>query len=91
MWLKIIAVPLPVLPADGFARKLFPLRRRSKGFEVLKGSTVQRDVGCPNDSAELEQSLLINLILVEQVGVIAKITQEPIQFPQGSFGAIEPT
>ena len=90
MWLKIIAVPQPVLPADGFARKLFPLRRRCKGFEVLKGSAVQRDIGSPNDSAELEQSLLINLILVEQVGVIAEITEEPIQLPEGSFGAVEP-
>ena len=90
MWLKIIAAPQPVLPADGFAGKLFPLHRRGKGFEVLEGSSVQSDMGCPNDSAKLQQSFLINLILVEQVGVITEITQEPIQLPEGSFGAIEP-
>jgi hypothetical protein len=48
-------------------------------------------MGRPHDAAELDESPLIDLILVEQVGVVAKITQEPIQFPEGSFGAIEPT
>ena len=90
MWLKIITAPKLSFSADGFARKLFPLRFGSKGFEVLERPTVQSDMGCPDDSAELWQSLLINLILVEQVGVIAEITQEPIQLPEGSFGAVEP-
>ena len=90
MWLKIITAPEFYFSADGFAGKLLPLRLRSKGFEVLERSTIQRDIGGPDDSAQFQQSLLINLILVEQVGVVAKITQEPIQFPEGSFSAVEP-
>ena len=53
MWLKVIAATQPLLRVDGFAGKLLPLRLRSKGFKVLERPTVQRDVGCPDDSAEL--------------------------------------
>jgi hypothetical protein len=45
----------------------------------------------PNDSAELEESFFIDLILAEQIGVISEITQEPIQLPEGSLGAVQPT
>jgi hypothetical protein len=46
---------------------------------------------CPNDSAKLEQSFFIHLVLAEQIGVIAEIAQKPIELPEGSFGAIQPT
>jgi hypothetical protein len=45
----------------------------------------------PNDSPEVQEGFLIHLVPVEQIGVIAEIAQEPIQLPERSFGAIQPT
>ncbi len=46
--------------------------------------------GGAQNARETEQGLFIHLVSTEQVGVIAEIPQEPIQFPQGLLGAIEP-
>src|ERR1700690_1984680 len=45
----------------------------------------------PNHTAKVQQGFFIHLILAEQVGVIAEITEKPVQFPERSFGAIQPT
>jgi hypothetical protein len=47
-------------------------------------------VRCPKHPAEVQEGLLIHLVSVEQIGVIAEITQEPIQLPEGSFSAVQP-
>jgi len=38
----------------------------------------------------MEESLLIDLVLTEQVGVVAKISEKPAELPQGPFRAIQP-
>ena len=91
MWLKIIAAPSFLFTVDGFAGKFFPLRCGGKGFEVLERPTVPRSRRGPNDSAKIDDSLFVDLILVKQIGVIAEITQEPIQLPERSFGAVQST
>ena len=48
-------------------------------------------MGSPDHAAEIDQGLFVHLILGEQFRVIAEIAQEPIQLPESSFGAIEPT
>ena len=42
------------------------------------------------DTAKVYQGLFIDLILSEEFLVIAKIPQEPIELPEGPFGAVEP-
>ena len=44
----------------------------------------------PDDSAQSEKSFLINFIPAEQLGVIAKVPQEPVELPQGLGRAVEP-
>jgi hypothetical protein len=55
----------------------------------LVGPTVLVGIGSPNNPAEIEESLLINLVPVEQFGVVTKISQEPIQLPKSTFGAVQ--
>jgi hypothetical protein len=43
-----------------------------------------------NDSAKVYERSFIDLISIEQVRVIAKISKEPMEPPQGPFGAIQP-
>jgi hypothetical protein len=46
---------------------------------------------CPNDSAQIQKSFFVNLIATEQIWVVAKVTEEPIEFPKRAFGAVNPT
>ena len=57
----------------------------------LRKAAVQGGVGDPHDSAQAAQGLLINFVPAEQVGVIAKIPEEPAELPQGFGCAVEPT
>src|SRR5712691_3642529 len=85
-----MAVPLTLPVADCCARNLFPLSRRGKCLEVKKGPVMQGRVGNANDSTEIEESLLIDLVLTEQVGVVTKISEKPVELPQRPFRAIQP-
>jgi hypothetical protein len=55
----------------------------------LVGPTVQVREGSPNNPAEIEEGLLINLVPVEQFGVVTKISQKPIQLPKCTLGAVQ--
>jgi hypothetical protein len=57
----------------------------------LVGASVQARIASPNNPTETEESLLIDLVPVEQFGVIAKISQKPIQLPKGTLGAVQAT
>src|SRR5713101_4129723 len=85
-----MAVLLTFSVLDCSARELFPLRRRGESLKVKKGPVMQGRVGNANDSTEIEESLLIDLVLTEQVGVVAKISEEPVELPQRPFCAIQP-
>jgi hypothetical protein len=55
----------------------------------LVGAPIQIRVGSPNNPAEIQESLLIDLVPLEQFGVIAKISQKPIELPKGTLGAVQ--
>ena len=42
------------------------------------------------DTCQAKESLFIDFVTPKQVRVIAEIAQEPVQFPEGFLGAIEP-
>ena len=71
-------------------REFLPFRFWGKGFKVLECVTIQGYVGGPDDAAEVDQGLFIYLILGEQFHVIAEVAQEPVELPEGAFGALEP-
>jgi hypothetical protein len=50
---------------------------------------IQIRVGSPNNPTEIEEGLLINLVPVQQFGVVTEISQEPIQLPKSTFGAVQ--
>jgi hypothetical protein len=76
---------------DGCAREFFPFSRGSKGLEILKGPAVQGDMGSSNDSAKIPQSFYIHFVSAEQIRIVAKISEKPIEFPERPFGAVQPT
>jgi hypothetical protein len=43
-----------------------------------------------NDSQKVNERPFINLVSIKQVSVVAKISKEPMEPPQGPFGAIQP-
>src|SRR5713101_4172518 len=85
-----MAVLLTVPVMDCCAGGLLPLSCRGKSLEVKKGPVMQGRVGNANDSSEIEESFLINLVLTEQIGVVAKISEKPVELPQRPFCAIQP-
>ena len=50
---------------------------------------VQDGVRDPHDALQPSQSLLIDFVSAHQIRVIAKIAQEPIEFPQSPRRAIK--
>jgi hypothetical protein len=86
-----MGVSLPIALADGSAIEQFPICCRSEGIEILKGAAVYRHTGGSDDSAEIEESLLIYLVSTEEFGVIAEITKKPVEFPKCSIGAVQPS
>lgn len=70
--------------------EFFPFIGRSKSFKILKCLSGQGNVGSTNHAAKVQEHFFIHLILGEQFRVVAKIPKEPIQFPGGSLGAIDP-
>ncbi len=73
-----------------FRNEFFPFRCGGEGFQILKSVAVQGFICGPDDTAEVDQGLLIHLILAEQFHVVAEIAQEPIELPEGAFGRVEP-
>ena len=78
-------------PSRGRREQFFPFTGRSKPFEVLIGATVEGDERSSNDSAKVQQRFLIDLILSEQFGVIAKVPKKPIELPECSLAAVQPS
>src|SRR5712692_937921 len=85
-----MAVLLTLSVMDCCAGEFFPLRRRGERLKVEKGPVMQGCVRNANDSTEMEESLLIDLVLAEQVGVVTKISEKPVELPQRPFCAIQP-
>jgi len=43
-----------------------------------------------NDAPKIQEGLLIDLIAMEQVSVVAKVSKKSMQLPQGPLSAIQP-
>src|SRR5713226_8798760 len=44
----------------------------------------------PDDSAKIGESFFIDLVIFEELRVVAKISKKPIEFPESSFRAVQP-
>ena len=67
-----------------------PIRLWGKGFKVLIGTSVQGDIGSPNDSTEIEEGLFIDAVIFEELRVVPKVSEKPVEFRKGSFRAVQP-
>ena len=67
-----------------------PIRLGREGFEVLIGTSAQGDIGRPNDSTEIEEGLFIDAVILEELRVVAKVSEKPVEFRKGSFRAVQP-
>lgn len=76
--------------SQGTTIESLPIRLGREGFEVLIGTAVQGRVGSPNDSTEIEEGLFIDAVILEELHVVAKISEEPIQFPKRPLRTVEP-
>src|ERR1039457_958571 len=79
----------PCRARRGIDREFFPLAGRSEAIEVEQGSAVHDGATDLDYAAEANQVLVVDLIPVQQLGVIAEITQEPVKLPQCFWGAVE--
>ena len=48
-------------------------------------------MGNPHDSSQAEECLFIDFVSAHQIGVIAKVPQEPAEFPERFGSAVETT
>ena len=43
-----------------------------------------------DDTPKIQERLFIDLISSKELGVVAKVVEEPTEFPKGALGAVEP-
>jgi hypothetical protein len=72
------------------AVECLPVRLGGKGLEVLIGTPVEGRTRGPDDSAKIRESFFIDLVIFEELGVVTKISKKPVEFPESSFGAVQP-
>jgi len=70
---------------------LFPLDGRREAVEIDQARAVHDRVADLDDTAEPDQAFLVDLIPAEQIGVMTEVTQKPVESPEGSGCAVEPT
>jgi hypothetical protein len=76
---------------QGSAIEQLPIRLRRKGFEVQIAASIQGRTGRSDDAAEIAQSFFIDLIVLQELRIVAEVPEKPIEFPQGPFGAVDST
>src|SRR5258708_9763043 len=57
---------------------------------ILVGATVQSCIRGPDDSAKLAKCFFIDLVIHEELRVVAKVSKKPIELPESSFRAVQP-
>src|ERR1700730_4594640 len=75
--------------AVGKDGELFPTRGRCEAVEVEDRDAMHRDFADLYHAPEVEQGLVIDLILSEQLRVVAELAQKPAQLPHRSGGAVQ--
>src|SRR5450631_2045693 len=86
-----MALLLPVRRVDQCRGDFFPVGSRSEPFEVKEAAAVEPGVGDLNDAAKPYQGPFIDFIPAEQVSVVTKIPEEPVELPQRLGSRIQPT
>jgi hypothetical protein len=66
------------------------IERQEQSIEVQQGNTVADNTADLDNTREPDKSLVLDLIVTEQLGVVAEIPQEPTQFPKCFRCAIDP-
>src|SRR6266481_7032265 len=69
----------------------FPVCLGGEGIEILISAAVQSCVRSPNDPAKIAECFFIDLVILEQLRVVAKIPKKGVEFPESSFGAVQPS
>ena len=67
------------------AGKFFPTVDGSRAVKSEQGSAVEDDVADLDHALQTNNLAFVDLILTGQLGVVAKVAQEPVQLPQ-AFG-----
>src|SRR5450759_2986600 len=71
--------------------EFFPFTGWGKPAEIEERAAVQGGAGNPHDSPKAHQRLFIDFVTSHQIGVVAKVPQEPAEFPQCFGSAVETT
>jgi hypothetical protein len=72
------------------AFKGLPVCFGGEGIEVLVRASVQGCIRGPDDPAKFAERSFINLVILEELRVVTKISKKGIEFPESSFGAVQP-
>ena len=83
-------VPRPIAVSQRRAFEGFPVCLGGEGIEVLVRASVQSYIRGPDDPAEIGERFFIDLVILEELRVVAKIAKEPVEFLESSFGAVQP-
>jgi hypothetical protein len=73
------------------AIECLPVCLGGEGIEVLVRASVQSCIRGPDDPAKFRESFFIDLVILEELRVVAEVSQKPVEFPEGSFGAVQPS
>ena len=71
--------------------EFFPLAGGSATVEAEQGSAVEHDVTDLDHSLQAHKLVFVHFITAEQLDIVAKIPQEPVQLPERFWIAVEPT
>src|SRR6266478_278171 len=69
--------------------KFVPFTGWGKSAEIEKTAAIQGGAGNPHDSPQAEQRFFVDFISAHQIGVVAKVPQEPAEFPKRFGSAVE--
>jgi hypothetical protein len=58
-------------------------------MERRQRDSVNHNIANSNHAAEANQNFVIHFIPADQIGVITKIPQEPVQFPESFWSAVD--
>jgi hypothetical protein len=77
--------------SQGIAIESLPIRLGGESFEVLIAASVQSCVGSPKDPPEIEESLFLDAVIFQELRVVAKVSEKPIESPQSFLRAVQTT
>jgi hypothetical protein len=75
--------------SQGTTIESLPICLGCEGFKVLIGTSVQGRIGGPNNSAQIEEGFFIDAVILEELRVVSKISEKPVEPPQRSLRAVQ--